>query len=112
MMSVRKGGLICAVLGVALLPAACSSPPTRSPSQVTADNATAARVYAALNDDPVYFFAHIDVTVDNGVARLSGFVWTADAQYEAQRVARGVPGVVAVADELELARASKRGGSG
>lgn len=30
-------------------------------------------VYSELNADPIYYFRHVDVRVDNGVAHLSGY---------------------------------------
>ena len=47
----------------------------------------------------------------NGVARLSGYVWTTPELYAAQKIARGVPGVVRVVNEMQLDRAAARGGS-
>lgn len=84
--------------------------PSRSPAQLQADDATASRVYAALNDDPVYYLQDVDVGVYDGVARLSGYVWTTDALYRAQRIARNVPGVTGVRNEMQLERAAQRGG--
>jgi len=81
-------------------------------AQARADAATADRVYAALNDDPIFFFRHVDVNVDDGVAHLSGFVWTTDALYRAEQIARNVPGVICVEDRMELARPAFRGGGG
>jgi osmotically-inducible protein OsmY len=108
--AVRKGGLLVAILSATLLSTGCSAVPERSAAQIAADDATATRVYAALDRNPTYYFRHVDVTVRNGVARLSGIVWTTDALYHAQRIARAVPGVIAVDDELELSRAARRGG--
>jgi BON domain len=74
-----------------------------NPDQLTAD-----RVYAALNADPIYFFRHVDVEVDDGVADLSGYVWTTDAIYRARRIARTVPGVTrVVTSHLELEREAR-----
>ena len=39
--------------------------------QANADEATADRVYAALNADPLYYYRHVDVRVDDGVAQLN-----------------------------------------
>ena len=88
---------------------ACASP-ARSPAQVEADARTTSRVYAALDADPIFFFGHVDVRVDDGVVHLSGYVWTSDAIYRAQQIARAVPGTTRVVDHLELERAASRGG--
>jgi len=72
---------------------------------IGADEALAGRVYVALNEDPAYFFRHVDVRVDDGVAYLSGYVWSSDALYRARRIARDVPGVRGVVtSNLELER--------
>jgi osmotically-inducible protein OsmY len=101
---------LCAILATTALAAACASAPPKSPAQARADAATVDRVYAALNANPVYFFRHVDVSVDDGVARLSGVVWTTDALFAAQRIARGVPGVTRVVNRMKLERAALRGG--
>ncbi len=95
---------------IAAFAAACSSIPPKSPEQERADTATAERVYAALEANPIYYFRDVEVSVDYGVARLSGYVWTTDALYHAQQIARGVPGVTRVRDEMELERQANRGG--
>ena len=89
---------------------ACSISPPRPPEMAAADEATAERVYAALNADPIYFFRHVDVRVDRGVTQLSGYVWDVDAIYRARRIAAGVPGVTRVLDQMELEREGLRGG--
>lgn len=103
---VWRGGAFSAVLVVTItLAIACSSRPPRSPEQARADAAVAERVYSALNADPVYFYRHVDVRVDNGVADLSGYVWTTDALYRARQIARETPGVTqVVTSRLELER--------
>ena len=100
------GGALSAVLtAILILCAACSTAPPRSPEQIRADDATAQQVYAALNADPIYFFRHVDVRVDDGVTDLSGYVWSTDAIYRAKQIARRVPGVKRVAtNSLELER--------
>lgn len=110
-MAVDRRASLCAALGAtAGLLAGCSAAPARSPEQERADNATAERVYAALEANPIYYFRDVEVNVDYGVARLSGYVWTTDALYHAQQIARGVPGVAGVRDEMELERQANRGG--
>jgi osmotically-inducible protein OsmY len=84
---------------------ACSSTAPRSGAQTDADAAASHRVYAALNADPIYFFRHVDVRVDQGVADLSGYVWSSDAIYRARDIAHGVPGVTrVVTSNLNLER--------
>jgi osmotically-inducible protein OsmY len=46
------------------------------------------------------------------MARLSGYVWTTDELYHAQQIARTVPGVTGVRNEMELERQGNRGGGG
>src|SRR5262249_20602799 len=88
----RKGAAY-AVLASAAVLVACPSSPPKSPDQERADSATAERVLASLEANPIYYFRDVEVTVDYGVAQLSGYVWTTDALYAAQGIARKVPGV-------------------
>jgi len=63
-------------------------------------------ISAQLNADPMYYFRHVNVRVDeNGVANLSGFVWDTFAIYRARQIASEVPGVTRVVTsglELEM----------
>ncbi len=106
----RCGAPAVLLATAAALAVACSSAPPKSPEQERADEATAERVYAALEGDPVFYFRDVDVSVDSGVVRLSGYVWTTDALYTAQLIARRVPGVTGVRNEMELEREGKTGG--
>jgi len=101
-------------MGAATLAASCAT----APPQATVPAATSVRaelgatdevlataVYSDLNADPKYYFRHVDVRVDNGVAHLSGYVWSTDAIYRARTIARNVPGVTGVVtSQLELER--------
>jgi osmotically-inducible protein OsmY len=89
---------------------ACASAPPKSPEQERADAATAERVYAALDQNPIYYLRDVDVSVDNGVAELSGYVWTTDALYRAKEIAGRVSGVTAVRNKMQLEREGNRGG--
>ena len=58
-----------------------------------------------MNADPIYYFRHVNVSVDHGVAQLSGYVWSTDAIYHARYIAQSVPGVTGVVtSQLELER--------
>lgn len=107
----RKAGAYALLAASAAALAACAAGPPKSPEQERADAATAERVYAALDANPIYYLRDVDVSVDNGVAQLSGYVWTTDALYGAQDIARRVPGVTGVRDKMQLEREGNRGGA-
>jgi len=64
----------------------------------------AERVEAALNSDRSLFAKHITAHADNGVVRLTGFVWESSDFQEATFIASNVPGVTRVVNDLELNR--------
>ena len=98
-------GAFPAVGAAAALTVACSAAPPRSAEQIRADESIGQQVYAALNADPTYFYRHVDVRIDDGVADLSGYVWSAEAIYRARQIAGHVPGVRrVVTSHLELQR--------
>ena len=100
-----KSGACGVVLAATLALAACSTAPPRSPAQIAGDRAVADSVYGALNADPTYFYRHVDVRVEDGVADLSGYVWSTDAIYHAREITRQVSGVTrVVTSHLELER--------
>ena len=83
--------------------AACASDP-RTDEQLAADKAMAERVEAALNADKALFAKHITAHADNGVVRLTGYVWETGDFEEAVYIAQNVPGVTKVVNDLELNR--------
>ena len=104
-----------ALIAVATLTVSCASAPPSATAPAAApsmrselgatDEVLANIVYSELNADPLYYFRHVDVQVDNGVAHLSGYVWSADAIYQARKIARNVPGVTGVStSQLQLER--------
>lgn len=100
-----KWGARTVLAAAAILAAACSTAPPRSPAQTAGDRAVADSVYAALNADPTYFYRHVDIRVEDGVADLSGYVWSTNAIYRARAIARQVSGVTrVVTSHLELER--------
>ena len=84
--------------------AACASGPTKTDAQAQADKVMAERVEAALNADKALFAKHITAHADNGVVRLTGYVWEAGDFEEANYIASNVPGVTKVVNDLELNR--------
>lgn len=88
--------MACGVLACA------TSEPPRSTAQREADEATTARVQAALAAKQDLDAKQIVVSVYDGVVKLSGMVWSTDALYTAAQVAGAVPGVKSVSNQLSL----------
>jgi osmotically-inducible protein OsmY len=87
------------------LTASCATAPPKYELATATDDVVASNIYSALNADPWYYFRHVEVNVDSGVAYLSGYVWSADALYQARKIASRTPGVTrVVSSQLELDR--------
>lgn len=84
--------------------AACASGPPETEAQLQADKVMAERVEAALNADKALFAKHITAHADNGVVRLTGYIWETTDFEEANYTASNVPGVTKVVNDLELNR--------
>ncbi len=97
--------VMCAGSVVALLcvVAACATG-GKTDAQRQTDRETAARVQTALSADKQLYSQHITVRADNGVVRLSGYVWDPPDINEAKDVAGLVDGVSEVVNDLELQR--------
>lgn len=108
----QRSAAIASLLMMVALIAACSTSPPRTPEQLRADQATEDRVNAALDADPIYYFRHVDVRVNRGVAHLGGYVWSSDALFRAKQIAAGIPGVRLVVNEMELQRQVDEPGGG
>lgn len=111
--------LLVAAIAALTLSCATAPPPTTpapavgqaSADRPGADQALANTIYSELNADTTYYFRHVEVRVDRGVAHLSGYVWSSDAIYRARQVARSVPGVTGVVtSQLELERNGRSNG--
>jgi osmotically-inducible protein OsmY len=83
---------------------ACATGPRKTEAEQQADNATVQRVQQALDADRTLYDRHIIIRADNGVVRLSGFVWTQEDLVEAESVTGSIQGVSRVVNELELQR--------
>ena len=85
------------VYGSSALPQAAA--PTGEPQQAapsTSDEGLTKAVSSALDADPNYYYRHVNVRVDTGVAKLSGYVDSSAAIYRARSIASKVPGVTRV----------------
>ncbi len=83
--------------------AGCSSGPTReSAGEYVDDSVITGRVKAAIFNDPMLKSSEINVETFKGRVQLSGFVSSQDRQQAAMTIARNVPGVVEVKDDMRL----------
>ena len=104
------------VIAAVTVTVSCATAPPKLPPQPAFESArydefVANAVYSALIADPTYYYRHVDVGVVNGVASLSGYVWTTDAIYRARRIASQTPGVTrVVTTQLELERNGRNNG--
>ena len=104
MSRVMKRVSFTVVMAVLCGVAACASGPRRTEAQRQADRETAQRVEAALSSDSALYGKHITVQADNGVVRLTGYVWETSDFQTAVIIAEGVEGVTGVVNDLELNR--------
>ena len=100
----RTVGSAVTYTGVAILAAACAADPPRTLEQQHSDMSAMKEFYSRLDSDQNYYYPHVTIRVENGVAHLSGYVWNAQALYHAKDVANRVPGVTSVVDTLEVER--------
>lgn len=84
----------------------CASTPPESPEQAQADAATAARVYAALQADRLHFYIGLEVRVRYGATYIGGLTFDASVRDAATEIARKVPGVTKVVNEIEVSAGS------
>ena len=96
-----------AAMATMTLALGCASTPPESPEQAQADAATAARVYAALEADRLHLYIGLEVQVRYGAAYINALTFDPSVRDEATEIARNVPGVTKVVNEIEV-----RAGSG
>jgi osmotically-inducible protein OsmY len=88
----------------------CATTP-QTAEERAADADVEARVEAALNSDSRVYARHVDVNVDRGVVYLGGYVWSDSELRFVKADAAAVPGVLSVANEIELMRGGMSGTS-
>jgi osmotically-inducible protein OsmY len=98
-----RGSTLIAAIALSLYGLSASAqqatPPTGQPAQEVAghsDEEITKAIHSALDADPNHFFRHVNVSVDKGVATLSGFVHSSQAINRARTIAGNVPGVTRV----------------
>src|SRR5437763_10372852 len=97
----RFFGVLIAALALSAL--GCASTATReSTGQVIDDSAITTKVKKAIFDEPSLKVTQISVETNRSVVQLSGFVDSTAQVGTATSVARAVPGVVSVKNDLRL----------
>ena|SRR5688572_13387310 len=95
------GALVASTLLV--LAAGCASDePQRTAGQSIDDQATARRVQEALSSDPAYKFTEVKVVAYQGKVQLSGFVDKGEQKGQAEEIARKIPGVKEVKNDIAM----------
>jgi osmotically-inducible protein OsmY len=85
--------------------AGCASDqPPRTAGQAIDDQAVARRVEEALRSDPAYKFTEVKVVAYEGKVQLGGFVDKGEQKGQAEDIARKVPGVKEVQNEIAMKR--------
>jgi hyperosmotically inducible protein len=74
----------------------------RTVDQYKNDRIVSGRVHEALKTAPIYKFPDVHIDTYAGTVQLSGFVHTEDQKRQAEQIARSVPGVHQVIDNLAL----------
>ena len=82
--------------------------PHRTPTQVADDARLTRQVKVALKRSPVFKFPYIEVTTYNGVVQLSGFVNKQTQRGEAAELARQIPGLREVINNISIEDAPQR----
>ena len=93
-----------AALGIAAFFTACASDRDtfRTAGQLREDRAIAREVAEQLERAPVYKYPDVRVNSYQGRLQLSGFVANEDQKQMAEMLARSVPGVISVQNDLLL----------
>jgi len=70
--------------------------------KIESDEIVAGQVQTALGSDPLVFDEHVTVTVKNGIATLHGIAFDYWDVLRMKRLAKRVPGVKRVVDDIDL----------
>lgn len=107
---IRSRGIVTAILLATFLAACSGSPTKRSAGEVLDDTAIATKVKASLLADGVTDGLDIDVDVDRGNVKLSGFADSEQEIAQASKIANNISGVQSVDNRLSLASGKRSTG--
>jgi osmotically-inducible protein OsmY len=98
----RRGAAIILFAAAATLAACASGPRTEGTGEYVDDTVITTRVKSAVLAEPTLKSAEINVETFKGHVQLSGFVNSQTDINRAVVVARGVPGVTSVSNDMRL----------
>ncbi|HEX5222057.1 MAG TPA: BON domain-containing protein [Verrucomicrobiae bacterium] len=102
-LTIRFLVLFLSIFGVTIFVAGCAGDRyTRNAGEYINDESLDARVTTALNESPEYKLNSVTVQSFRGVVQLSGFVNTPDQRSKAGEIARQVPGVKGVENNITI----------
>jgi osmotically-inducible protein OsmY len=98
----RKWATLVGILFMALALGCASTAKQEGTGEYVDDTVVTAKVKAAILNEPTLKSAEINVETFKGVVQLSGFVSSQAAENTAVSVARQVPGVKSVKNDMRL----------
>ena len=98
----RKWATLAGVLLMATALGCASTAKQEGTGEYVDDTVITGKVKTAIFNEPTLKSAEINVETFKGVVQLSGFVSSRDAENTAVAVARKVPGVTSVKDDMRL----------
>jgi hyperosmotically inducible periplasmic protein len=94
---------IALAIGVAVVAIGCGSTSAdRTAGQSIDDRAISRRVQEALSADPAYKFGDVKVTTYEGKVQLGGFVDRGEQKGQAEDIAKKIPGVKEVKNDITM----------
>ena len=98
----RRLATLVGILFVALAVGCASTAKKEGTGEYVDDTVVTTKVKAAIFNEPTLKSAEINVETFKGVVQLSGFVSSKDAENTAVAVARKVPGVTSVKNDMRV----------
>jgi len=96
---------IALAIGMLAFASGCGSPPPqRTAGESIDDQAISRRVQEVLSADPAYKFPDVKVATYQGKVQLSGFVDKGEQKGQAEDLAKKVPGVKEVRNDIAMKR--------
>jgi osmotically-inducible protein OsmY len=84
------------------LPSSNRHEQTQAATAMKSDEAIRSDIQAAIGERPEFRSNPIAIAVREGVVTIGGFVQTLNQKWAAEEIAKSVPGVIAVVDEIEV----------